>query len=82
MYKAKWITAEHKKIAFAELQNWVKNEYLSYIGEITDFPDRGWLPLRLVKQEHKHSTPVRVAVDLTWLKKFVEYKFAKGRRFP
>ena len=73
VYRSKWISAKHKETAFRELQTWLKEGYLTYIGEISDLPGRGWLPLRLVKQEHKSSTPVRVAVDLTWLNQFVAY---------
>jgi hypothetical protein len=56
-----------------ELQLWLQQGILTYVGEVEDHPDRGWLPINLVQQEHKATTPVRVAVDLKWLNRQIEY---------
>jgi hypothetical protein len=73
VYRKKWVTSAHKDIAFRELQHWLQQGILVYVGEALDHPQRGWLPINLVQQEHKSSTPVRVAVDLNWLNRHIEY---------
>jgi hypothetical protein len=73
VYRKKWVTSAHKDIAFRELQHWLQQGILVYVGEAQDHPQRGWLPINLVQQEHKSSTPVRVAVDLKWLNRHIEY---------
>ncbi len=74
VYKKGWISASVKETAFSELKTWFDLGILQYVGEVNENPDRGWLPINLVLQEHKPSTPVRVAIDLKWLNARIEYK--------
>lgn len=74
VYKKGWMNAHMKETAFNELKQWLELKILSYVGEVQDHPDRGWLPINLVEQSHKATTPVRVAVDLKWLNRLIEYQ--------
>ena len=73
VYKKQWVDSKIKETAFNELRQWLELGIITYIGEVSDHPDRGWLPLNLIRQPHKLTTPVRVAIDLTELNKFIEY---------
>jgi hypothetical protein len=73
VYKYNWVTQAHKDHAFRELQQMLDTGFLSYVGEVSAIPHRKWLPIRLVNQPHKETTPIRIAVDLTKLNEFVCY---------
>lgn len=78
IYKKRFLTEEILDVAREELSGWIDNSYLKYVGEVSRHPDRRWVPVNLVLQPHKQTTPVRVTLDLTSLNKLVKISEEKS----
>lgn len=72
IYKKRFFTQEILDTALNELQQWVDESFLRYIGPRSQFPDRCHVPLNLVLQPRK-TTPVRVTLDLKALNRLVQH---------
>ena len=72
IYRKRWFTEEILEIALEELQQWLDSGILRHARNV-DGDRYRWLPINLVEQLHKPTTPIRVTLDLTSLNKLIKF---------